>query len=150
MFSFCSLQVFHGLSLSIMRNVFHRNTSIPCKLRSRSELYSRNPKTIKYGTETISDLAPKIWSLVPEAIKRIKSLDVFKSTVRQWEPGCPCRLCKIYLQIRFHLVFHYLLFQKYHEDSKFNPLRTTSPAMISVLGILASYLDTSAINYNMI
>ena len=45
---------FHGLSPSIMKGVFHFNTNIPYNLRSRSELYSRNPKTVKYGTETIS------------------------------------------------------------------------------------------------
>ena len=45
---------FHGLSPSTMKNVFHFNTNIPYNLRSRSELYSRNPKAVKYGTETIS------------------------------------------------------------------------------------------------
>ena len=55
-------------------------------------------KTVKYGTETISYLAPKIWSLVPNAIKSSKSLDVFKFKIRQWEPDCPCRLCTNYLQ----------------------------------------------------
>ena len=74
---------FHGLSPSIMKNVFHFNTNIPYNLRSRSELYSRNPKTVKYGTETISYLAPKIWYLVPNAIKSSKLLDVFKSNYLQ-------------------------------------------------------------------
>ena len=81
-----------------MKNVFQLNANIPYNLMSRSELYSRNPKTVKYGTETISYLAPKIWSLVPNAIKSSKSLDVFKFKIRQWEPDCPCRLCKNYLQ----------------------------------------------------
>ena len=89
---------FHGLSPSIMKNVFHFNTNIPYNLRSRSELYSRNPKTVKYGTETISYLAPKIWYLLPNAKKSSKSLDVLKSKIRQWEPNCPCRLCKNYLK----------------------------------------------------
>ena len=89
---------FQDLSPSIMKNVFQFNTNIPYNLRSRSELYSRNPKTVKYGTETISYLAPKIWSLVPNAIKSSKSLDAFKFKIRQWEPDCPCRLCKNYLQ----------------------------------------------------
>ena len=35
---------FHGLSPSIMKNVFHFNTDIPHNLRSRSEPCSRNPK----------------------------------------------------------------------------------------------------------
>ena len=91
-------KVFHSLSPSIMKDVFHFNTNIPYNLRSRSKLYSRNPKTVKYGTGTISYLAPKIRSLVPNAIKSSKSLDVFKSKIRQWEPDCPCRLCKNYLQ----------------------------------------------------
>ena len=55
-------------------------------------------KTVKYGTKTISYLAPKIWSLVPNAIKSSKSLDVFKFKIRQWEPDFPCWLCKNYLQ----------------------------------------------------
>ena len=63
-----------------------------------------NPKTVKYGTETMSHLAPKIWSLVPYDIKSSKSLDVFKSKIRQCEPDCPCRLCKNYLQ---HVDFIY-------------------------------------------
>ena len=48
---------FHGLSSSIMKNVFHLNTNFPYNLRLCSERYCRNPKTIKYGTETISYLA---------------------------------------------------------------------------------------------
>ena len=89
---------FDGLSPSIMKNVFHLNTNIPYNFRSRCEFYCRNPKMVKYGTEAISYLAPKLWSLVPEAIKSSNSLDAFKSKTRQWKPDCPCRLCKTYLQ----------------------------------------------------
>ena len=69
---------FLGLSPSIVKNVFHLNINIPYNLRSRSELYSRNPNTVKYGIETISYVAPKIWSWVPIAIKS----SAFKSKVR--------------------------------------------------------------------
>ena len=78
-----------------MKNVFHLNAII------RSELYSRNPKTVKYGTETIPYLATKIWYLFPNTINTINSsklLDVFKSNIRQWEPDYPCLLCKNYVQ----------------------------------------------------
>ena len=71
---------FHGLSPSITKNVFHFNRDIPYNL---SIIYSRNSKTVKYGTETTSYLAPKIWSLVPNAIKSSQSLDVFKFKIRQ-------------------------------------------------------------------
>ena len=42
-------------------------------------LYCRNPKTVKYGAETIPYLAPKIWFLVPEIIKSSKALDIFRN-----------------------------------------------------------------------
>ena len=43
---------FYGLSPSVMINAFHFNTNISYNLRSCSELYCRNPKRMKYGTET--------------------------------------------------------------------------------------------------
>ena len=83
---------FHGLSASIKKNVLHFNPNIPYKLRTRSERSCRNPKRVKYLTEAVSYFAPKVWSLAPEAIKNSKSLDAFKSKIRQWEPDSPCRL----------------------------------------------------------
>ena len=44
----------------------------------RNELYARNPKTVRYGTETISFLSPKIWFLIPQYIKDTGSLPCFK------------------------------------------------------------------------
>ena len=79
-----------------MKNVFHLNTNIPYNLKSCSELNCRNPKTVKYGIDTMSYLAPKIWSLVPGGIKSSKSLDAFESKIRQWKPDCSCRLRKTY------------------------------------------------------
>ena len=45
-----------------LNNVFHKNISNSRDLRNHKELYSRNPKTVRYGTETVSNIAPKIWS----------------------------------------------------------------------------------------
>ena len=78
----------HGLSPAIMGDL----------IRTRQELYSRNPKTVKYGTETISFLAPKIWAIVPQNIKNFTSLPSFKINIRKWKPDCPCRLCKCFLK----------------------------------------------------
>ena len=38
---------FHGLSRRTIKNFFHLNTNIPYNLRLRSELYCRNPETVK-------------------------------------------------------------------------------------------------------
>ena len=59
------------------------------------------PKIVKYGTETISFLVPKVWALVTEKLKECSCLEAFKSKIRKWKPDCPCRLCKTYLQACF-------------------------------------------------
>ena len=87
----------NGLSPSFLNNVFHKNISNSYDLRNHKELYSRNPKTVRYGTETVSYIAPKIWSKVPETIKMSSSLESFKTKIRKWKPECDCRLCTKYL-----------------------------------------------------
>ena len=86
----------NGLSPSFLNNVFHKNISNSYDLRNHKELYSRNPKTVRYGTETVSYIAPKIWSKVPETIKMSSSLESFKTKIRKWKPECDCRLCTTY------------------------------------------------------
>ena len=79
--------------------VFKINKTLPYNLRTHDELSSRVPKTVNYGRESISFLAPKVWALVLGKIKECSGLEAFKSKIRMWTLDCPCRLCKItYLQ----------------------------------------------------
>ena len=87
----------NGLSPSFLNNVFHKSISNSYDLRNHKELYSRNPKTVRYGTETVSYIAPKIWSKVPETIKMSLSLESFKTKIRKWKLECDSRLCITYL-----------------------------------------------------
>ena len=79
-----------------MNDIFKVNQTVPYDLRKRNILQSRNPSSVKYGTKTISYIAPKIWSLVPETMNNCDSLKSFKHKIK-WKPDCPCRLCKVYL-----------------------------------------------------
>ena len=88
----------HGFSPAIVGEEFKINRTLPYNLRTQNHFSSRVPKTVKYGTETISFLAPKVWALVPEKLKECSCLEAFKSKIRNWKPDCPCRLCKTYLQ----------------------------------------------------
>ena len=88
----------NGLSPEIMNSMFNLKENNRYSLRNVYELYSRNTRTVKYGTETISYLAPKVWSIVPQPIKESTSIHSFKTEIRKWKPDCPCRLCKRYLQ----------------------------------------------------
>ena len=80
-----------------MNDIFKVNQNVPCDLRKRNVLQSRNPSSVRYGAETISYIALKIWILVLETIKNCDSLKSFKQKIRKWKPHCPCRLCKVYL-----------------------------------------------------
>ena len=64
---------------------------------------SRNVKTVRYGLQTISYMAPKIWNLVPKEMKQVTTLNEFKAKIKIWKlENCPCRLCRTYLpQIGF-------------------------------------------------
>ena len=97
-------KVLNGLSPQIMNEVFQVKSPVPYHLRDKNELYSRNPKTVAYGSESVSFMAPKIWSIVPQELKNSQSLYSFKKCIRKWKPNCPFRLCKTYLQ---HVGFIY-------------------------------------------
>ena len=88
----------NGLSPQIMNDVFQVKSPAPYYLRDKNELYSRNPKTVAYRADSVSFVAPKIWSIVPQEFKNSQSLYSFKKAIRKWKPNCPCRLCKTYLQ----------------------------------------------------
>ena len=81
-----------------MNEAFQVKLPAPYYLRDKNELYSRTPKTVRYGTESVSFIALKIWSTEPQELKSYQSLYSFKKSIRKWKPNCPCRLCKTYLQ----------------------------------------------------
>ena len=73
--------------------------SVAKRLRSHKDFYNhQNPKTFKFGTETLRALGPKIWDLIPSHIKGATSVNAFRMLIKSWIPNeCPCRKCQIYL-----------------------------------------------------
>ena len=89
-------KVAYGLSPKIMKLVFPLNPHP--KYPWKSIFVSRNVKTVNHGTETLIHLGPKIWSMIPEDMKKY-SLSKFMKKIRKWKPAkCPCRICKIYVK----------------------------------------------------
>ena len=72
-------------------------------LLSRESLVSAKKTLIekkKNRTESISNLGPKIWDLVPSNLKEISDSHKYEKAIKQWKPeDCPCRLCKVFVQI---------------------------------------------------
>ena len=67
-------------------------------------LTRRGVNSVRYGTETVSFLAPKIWDILPKDIKDSESLDIFKRKTKKWIPSeCSCKLCKTCTASRIYL-----------------------------------------------
>ena len=68
-------------------------------LRNNSIIQRQANRTVYFGTESISFLAPKSWELIPSEIKSAKSLNIFKENIKSWRTDkCPCRLCTTYVR----------------------------------------------------
>ena len=93
----------NNLAPPIMKEVLTMNDPAYYFRSESSHFKQRNFKTTKYGLQSISYLAPRIWDLIPTNIKKSKTLQEFKTQIKSWYPDqCPCRLCKTYVaQIGF-------------------------------------------------
>ena len=69
-------------------------------LRNNTSLKICNLKTAYDETEYLTNLGAKIWNLLSNEYKKLKSLSTFKSRISDWVTDeCPCRMCKIMLQM---------------------------------------------------
>ena len=75
----------NGLSPQSMNDVCQVKSPAPYYLRDKNELYSRNPKTVAYGAESVSFMAPKIWSIVPQELRNSQFLYSFKKRDKEME-----------------------------------------------------------------
>ena len=85
------------LAPPIMDSMFERRNE-PYNFRNIQEFLTEK-KELYYGLETVIYRSRQLWSLVPENIKEVESLEIFKREVKNWIcDDCPCRLRKPYLQ----------------------------------------------------
>ena len=88
-----------------MNNILKVNQTVPYDVGKWNVFQSRNPSSVRYGTEIISYMAPKIWALVAEIIKNCDSLESFKQKIRKWKPDCWAMLSRIYKVYLQHVGF---------------------------------------------
>ena len=63
-----------------MADIFHF-VEKAYNLRNNSIIKRQANRTVYFGTESISSLAPKLWELIPSEIKSTKSLNIFKEKI---------------------------------------------------------------------
>ena len=67
-------------------------------LRGNIVLTRQRVNSVRYDTETVSFLTPKIGNILPKDIRDSESVDIFKRKIKKWIPWeCPCKLCKTYV-----------------------------------------------------
>ena len=89
-------KVAYGVAPKIMRLVFPTKPAIQYPWENIFQ--TNNIRTVTWGSESLSYLGPKLWSLLPLHLKKLPTLKRFKPAIRRWRPdNCPCRLCKYYL-----------------------------------------------------
>ena len=91
-------KVKNDLALDVMKDVSELKEP-PYNLRSESNHFTRrNVKTTYYGLLSIKHLAPQMWELVSQSLRKRKTLNEFKTNIKFWYPAhCSYRLCKTYI-----------------------------------------------------
>ena len=69
-------KITNALSTPFMKDIFPKNRN-PCNLRQNSQSSRPQINTGYHGTESILNVGPKIWDLVPSNLKEISYLDKF-------------------------------------------------------------------------
>ena len=75
----------NNLSSSLMSELFMIKKN-KYSFRNEGALISNYPKSVNYGINSISHLAPKIWELVPKEIRNYPTLNLFKEKIKTWIP----------------------------------------------------------------
>ena len=80
-----------------MKEVFKKRL-LKCNLRNCRVTPFPNPKTKKYGIDTITYKAAQVWSTLPTRYKNLQSLDLFKSEIKNWHcSACHCNIYRIFV-----------------------------------------------------
>ena len=55
-------------------------------MRNCQDFIKPNPKTVRWGTESLINLGPMIWDIIPTDIKSLPTLKSFIQSIKQWDP----------------------------------------------------------------
>ena len=87
----------NDLSPDIMSDIFKRRENT-YNLRNFHIFESQNPRTKKFGLDSIADRASQLWKNVPEEIRNSASLPVFKEKIKKVPLiSCSCHCCRKYI-----------------------------------------------------
>ena len=87
-------KVKNGLAVDLISNLFPRNEH-RYGLRNAKYFKRPNSNTTHWGTESLLNIGPQIWDIVPPRIKALSTLKSFKININSWVPdNCPAEFAK--------------------------------------------------------
>ena len=90
-------KTYKNLSPPIFNEIFQKRENT-YNLRNFTFFTIPAVNSVYNGSESISNLGPRIWNLVPNKLKELESVNLFKKEIKKWRPtNCPCRLCRTYI-----------------------------------------------------
>ena len=90
-------RVKNNLTSQIMVETF-KTTDNAYNLRNNSVFLQNNIRTVHFGSQSLTYLAPKIWNIIPKKLREIDNVTEFKNKIKRWIPeNCPCRICKTFI-----------------------------------------------------
>ena len=80
----------------LMQERFHvRRTH--CNMRNPHHYAIPSINFVCHGSNSVPNLGPRIWNLVPYRLKVLNSISFFKNEIKKMQPEiCLCKLFKIY------------------------------------------------------
>ena len=72
----------NSIAPKIISGIF-KLSSPTYNLGNKRDFVSNHMKTLYFGTESLSSLGPKLWDLLPQDLKTLTSLTLFKSQVKK-------------------------------------------------------------------
>ena len=76
-------KIVNGLLPEIKKEVLPFNENTSYNTSNKRKFYSRSIKSVAFGSETLSHMAPKIWKLAPVEIKNVESVASFKRAIKK-------------------------------------------------------------------
>ena len=90
-------KVYNNKSPDFVCQLFSKS-NVTYNLRNVIDFERPTVNTVWWGTETVRNISPQIWELIPSDIKTSPSLASFKLKLKSWKPeNCPCRVCKTFV-----------------------------------------------------
>ena len=87
-------QSLNGLNTPISQGLFEKKEQ-PYSLRVRNIVTIPKTKTTRYGTESFAFRGSLLWNAMPDDIKNVDSIQLFKTALKKTnlERICSCKLC---------------------------------------------------------